>query len=202
MTTLQAGILKDNKIIQRIFPGIEKGFLMNVHSLVIHQTAAPTAQHTFNSYIKGSHGAHFLIDKLGGIYQTARLDKKTYHVGKIKSKCYESKACTKIQLQFATNILFRPGKSYPDRVSDLHKHEKTKSYPDRYPLNTDSLGIEIVGNYDKSKKLFESVSAIQNQSLKWLINELFAHFKITSSDIYRHPEVSYKTSTEASTASW
>lgn len=52
----------DPKVQQRLFPGIEKGPLANVNALVIHQTGAPTAQHTFNSYQNGGHGAHFLID--------------------------------------------------------------------------------------------------------------------------------------------
>lgn len=44
MTVLHAGILKDKKIIQRIFHSIEKGPLMIVNALVIHQTGASTAQ--------------------------------------------------------------------------------------------------------------------------------------------------------------
>lgn len=32
------------------------------------------------------------------------------------------------------------GKTY-QKVSDI---EKTKSYPDRYPINSDSIGIEVV----------------------------------------------------------
>jgi N-acetyl-anhydromuramyl-L-alanine amidase AmpD len=202
VTVLQAGILKDKKIIQRIFPSIEKGPLMIVNALVIHQTGASTAQHSLNSYMNGGNGAHFLIDKQGVIYQTAHLNKKTYHVGKVRSKCYETSVCSKSQLQTVNLILSCPGKSYPSRVSDLHKHEKTKNYPDRYPLNEDSIGIEIVGNYNKSKKIYESVSGLQNQALGWLIGELLNHFKITKADIYRHPEVSYKTPSEASTATW
>jgi N-acetyl-anhydromuramyl-L-alanine amidase AmpD len=202
VTVLQAGILKDKKIMQRIFPGIEKGPLIKVNALVIHQTGASTAQNSFNSYMNGGNGAHFIIDKQGIIYQTAHLNKKTYHVGKIRSKCYETNVCSKSQLQAVTLILFKAGKSYPDRVSDLHKHEKRKNYPNRYPLNEDSIGIEIVGNYNKSKKIYESVSGLQNQSLGWLIGELFNHFKITKADIYRHPKVSYKTPSEASTAIW
>lgn len=202
MAVLNAGILKDKKIMQIIFPGIEKGPLLKVNAMVIHQTGASTAQNSFNSYINRCNGAHFLVDKQGIIYQTAHLNKKTYHVGKIRSKCYETSACSKSQLQAVTLILSMPGKSYPDRASDLHKHEKRKNYPYRFPLNEDSIGIEIVGNYNKSKKIYESVSGLQNQSLSWLIGELLNHFKITKADIYRHPEVSYKMPSEASTAIW
>lgn len=202
MSILQGGVLKDKKIFQRIFPNIEKGPLKKVNAVVIHQTGAPTAQSSFNSYMNGGYGAHFLIDNSGTVYQTAHLDKKTYHVGKIKSKCFEASICSSNQLQAVRQILFKSGKSYPDRVRDLDKHERKKGYPDRYPLNEDSIGIEIVGNYNKSKKIYDGVTGLQNQSLGWLISELFTHFSITKADIYRHPEVSYKTPSEASTATW
>lgn len=202
MSTLKQGLLLDPKITQKVFSGIEHGSLSKVDTLVIHQTGASTAQQTFNSYAKGGHGAHFLIDKKGAIYQTARVTQKAYHVGKIKSKCYETKACTKVQLQNATQMLFQKGLSYSSRITNLHHHEKAKPYPDRYPLNSDSLGIEIVGSYDKLKKQYEAISPLQNSSLKWLISELYTHFNITSADVYRHPEVSYKMPTEASSATW
>jgi hypothetical protein len=54
VTVLQAGILKDKKIMQRIFPGIEKGPLLKVNALVIHQTGALSAQNTFNSYLEST----------------------------------------------------------------------------------------------------------------------------------------------------
>ncbi|WP_020409246.1 peptidoglycan recognition protein family protein [Hahella ganghwensis] len=202
MSAVKAGILTDKRVTQKIYSGIEKGILKKVDALVIHQTGALTAQHTFNSYAKGGHGAHFLIDKAGNIFQTAHLDKKTYHVGKVRSKCYELKVCSKAQLQTVTKILFNKSKSYPARVSELHSSEKAKSYPDRYPINEDSLGIEIVGNYNVKAKTYEAVSAIQNSSLQWLVAELANHFSITTADVYRHPEISYKMASEASSASW
>jgi N-acetyl-anhydromuramyl-L-alanine amidase AmpD len=82
------GMLIDNKVILRRFPTIEHGPLVGVHAIVVHQTDAPTAQHTFNGYNAGGNGAHFLIDKNGQIYQTASMHKRCYHVGRlIKSKC-------------------------------------------------------------------------------------------------------------------
>ena len=202
MSTLKQGLLLDPKIKQKIFSGIEHGSLNKVNALVIHQTGANTAQQTFNSYTKGGHGAHFLIDKQGEIFQTARLTQRAYHVGKIKSKCYENKSCTKVQLQNATQLLFQTGISYSSRITNLHNHERAKSYPHRFPLNSDSLGIEIVGSYDNQKKQYQVITPVQNASLKWLINELYTHFRITAADVYRHPEVSYKMPTEASTAQW
>lgn len=199
---LKDGVLNHTKINQKIYSGIEKGPLKSVNAVVVHQTDAPTAEHTFNSYSKGGHGAHFLISKKGEIFQTARLNQITHHVGKIKSKCYESKSCEKNELTKVKEILFKPKTPYGTRIKNLHDREKNKTYPNRYPLNSDSLGIEIVGDYIEKTKSYEAVSTMQNNALNWLINELYNHFNISHLDIYRHPEVSYKQPTEAQTANW
>ena len=87
-------------------------------------------------------------------------------------------------------------------MSNLHKYEKDKKYPSRYPTNDDSLGIEIVGNYNVGMKTYESINDAQNKSLKWLIGELYSHYSLTKVDVFRHPEVSYKQPSEGSTAKW
>lgn len=202
MSKIVNGKLVDTKVNQKIYTSLHKGDLKAIHAIIVHQTGAATAQHTFNSYANGLNGAHFLIDKNGKIYQTALVNKKTYHVGKIRSKCIQTKSCSKNELSVANAIYLKKGFSYPVRVKNLHQHEKAKSYPDRYPTNDDSIGIEIVGNYDKNKKVYDSVNAKQNQSLKWLIDQLSNHLSLQDDDIYRHPEVSYKTASEAKTAAW
>ena len=83
----------------------------------------------------------------------------------------------------------------------LKANDRAKSYPDRYPVNSDSIGIELVGKHIDSKR-YETVTSTQNTSLQWLLGELYNHFSLTSSDIYKHPEVSYKHPGEASTATW
>ncbi len=202
MSKLVNGVLISEEITQKIFSSIEKGRLIKINAVIIHQTGAATAQHTFNSYEKGGNGAHFLIDKEGVIYQTAHLTKKTHHIGKIRSKCFESGHCSKEELKKATDILYEKGKSYPLRTLNLHKSEKKKTYPTRYPTNDDSIGIEIVGSFNKAKKEYKAISKVQNSSLKWLIGQLHSHYAITSLDVYRHPEVSYKQASEASSATW
>lgn len=49
---------------------------------------------------------------------------------------------------------------------------------------------------------YEAVSDLQNNALRWLVSELFRHFGLTKGDVYRHPEISYKNSGEASSAEW
>lgn len=202
MSKIIAGKLVDKKVSQKIYKSLHKGNMTTVNAIVVHQTGASTAQHTFNSYTSSSNGAHFLIDKKGQVYQTALTNQKTYHVGKIRSRCIETKVCSKTELSTANSIYLKKGLSYPVRVKNVHNHEKVKNYPDRYPTNNDSIGIEIVGNYNKSNNTYESVNTMQNQSLKWLVNELSTYLKLQSTDLYRHPEISYKQPSEAKSANW
>jgi len=84
--------------------------------------------------------------------------------------------------------------------------EKEKSFPDRFPINIDSIGIEIVGKAykedGKREDVYEKVNDKQNESLVWLVKELSDTLNIPMTEIYRHPEVGRKNMTEASTAKW
>lgn len=192
------GMLVDPKVTSKRYTSIEHGPLKTIHAIVVHQTDTSTAQQTFNSYTAGGNGAHFLIDKSGKIYQTASLQKRCYHVGRrIKSKCLEvnKKNCNSKQM---TKIL---AMRWSQQVIAIDKNERQKNYPDRFPVNSDSVGIEIVGKYKDDKK-YEVVTPAQNTSLQWLISELYGHFSLDKDDVYRHPQVSYKQPSEASTATW
>lgn len=48
----------------------------------------------------------------------------------------------------------------------------------------------------------ERTSYSVNSALKWLIAELTDTLKVSMTEIFRHPEVSYKVKTEAGTARW
>jgi hypothetical protein len=61
--------------------------------------------------------------------------------------------------------------------------------------------VEIVGK-SIDAKTYEAVSAAQNASLGWLLGELFLVFTLGKTDVYRHPEVSYKNPGEAAGATW
>jgi len=68
---------------------IEHGEMKSPEHIVIHQTGGPSAESALNTYENKKDnpqgvGAHFLIDKDGSIYQTARVDQTAYHVGKTK----------------------------------------------------------------------------------------------------------------------
>lgn len=192
------GMLVDSKIISRRFASIEHGELTKIKAIVVHQTDASTAQQTLNAYGTEGNGAHFLIDKAGQIYQTASLYKRCYHVGRyIKSKCLviDKASCDKDSMAKILAL------SWTKHVKALDEHERAKSYPGRYPVNSDSIGIELVGkSIDDST--YETVTPQQNASLTWLIGQLYEVYKLTDNDVYRHPEISYKNSGEARTAKW
>ncbi|WP_261640548.1 N-acetylmuramoyl-L-alanine amidase [Erwinia mallotivora] len=169
-----------------------------MNGIVVHQTGGSTAESSFNSYKHaGANGTHFLIDKDGTIYQTASVFKVTNHVGNIRSRCYMEKSCTPSEM---TTI-----KPFLNKYKQLSRLEQKKPYPQRYPANFDSLGIEIVGkpiSGEGENAVYEKINDLQNDSLKWLIAELSDTLKVAMTEIFRHPEVSYKVKTEAGTARW
>jgi len=192
------GMLIHEKVSLKQFQHIEHGDLNSVHAIVVHQTGAPTAQHTFNAYLAGGNGAHFLIDMQGQIYQTASMTKRCYHVGAlIKSKCLTLNKNNCDEKIMAKTLALSWGR----RIKEINKNERIKSYPDRYPVNSDSIGIELVGK-PIDKKTYEAINDFQSNSLQWLVSELYGHFSLASDDVYRHPEVSYKNPDEAASIVW
>jgi len=197
-TINKEGMLVDPKVILKRYQSIEHGSLTGVHAIVVHQTDTTAAQNTFNSYKAGGNGAHFLIDSDGTIYQTASMSKRCYHVGRlIKSKCLTIDKNTCISPDMAKILAM----SWGNQIKAIDSDERAKNYPDRYPVNSDSIGIELVGRHIDDKT-YEAISAFQNSSLQWLVSELYKHFSLTSKDVYRHPTVSYKNPGEASSATW
>ncbi len=182
----------------KIYLAIEKKPMNKIHGIIVHQTGGSTAKSAFSSYSSGKSGAHFLIDKDGTIYQTASLKKQTWHVGKLKPRCLSEMRC-------APTELMQLKKFDPSRT---HRREMAKSVPFRYPSNQDSIGIEIVGQAlpinepDPDKRKYETLTKEQNDSLKWLIQELRFSLKVPLTEVFKHPTVSYKNKTEAATASW
>lgn len=200
--TIKNGKLLSPRVVDKITGKIEKGALASVAALVVHQTGGANAESALASYRKGAAGAHFLIGKEGTIYQTARVNQKCWHVGNIRSRCYEMKACDAQEMKTIEDILFKKGEAYSVRIKKLSEHESRKSVPDRYPTNEDSIGIEIVGAFDAKTKAYEVVTQAQNQSLAWLVGTLQSALGLAADRVYTHPEISYKEKTEASTARW
>jgi N-acetyl-anhydromuramyl-L-alanine amidase AmpD len=87
------------------------------------------------------------------------------------------------------------------RINYIDQTERAKFYPDRFPVNSHSVGIELVGSH-LDDKTYEPVTPPQNVSLQWLVGELSNQFKLGATDIFRHPDVSYKNPGEAAGAKW
>jgi len=192
------GHIDASRVTVRIFPLIEHDAMDVVRGIVVHQTGAPTIESTFSSYKEPSaHGAHFLVDLDGKIYQTASLRRTTYHVGKMKSRCIEKRTCSAVELK---NVLQLQRQS----STALHRHEAAKAWPERFPNNKDSIGIELVGYYsgEHGKEVYNPVTDAQMASLKWLIRELEETLSVSHQEIFRHPEIARKNTSEASSAEW
>lgn len=193
------GVISDSRIINSISPYIEHGPMPVVQGIIVHQTDSSTASSSLNSYRNPkANGAHFLIDKDGTIYQTASVTRKTYHVGKLRSRCLAEMTCEPAELKLAQK--WDPNGTY--------RREKAKNVPNRFPSNDDSIGIEIVGKSfpptdgESGENVYESVTPEQNESLKWLVNEIRETLHVPLTEVFRHPVVSYKNKTEAQSASW
>lgn len=194
------GIVVDARIVNSVIPSIERGPMTSIAGIVVHQTGGDSSGSALASYRRtGANGAHFLIAKDGAIFQTASLKKKTWHIGKLKSRCMLEVRCDPAERKL--NATYNPAKE--------HEREMKKSVPDRFPSNHDSIGIELVGEalprgsaVADAKKTYEQVTDAQNASLKWLVKELSATLNIALTEVFRHPVVSRKNPTEAGSATW
>jgi N-acetyl-anhydromuramyl-L-alanine amidase AmpD len=187
------------KIKMKIIPNIERGALDKVNGIVVHQTGGSTAESAYSSYrLPNANGAHFLIDLDGQTYQTASIFRMTYHVGYQQSLCWNRKTCAPSEFKALHDIGWKP--------AVISRREGNKNWPDRYPNNTDALGIEIVGEARKiageKEKVYDPVNDAQNSSLKWLVKELADSLHVSMHDVYRHPEIGRKNLTEARSAKW
>ncbi len=202
LTIDAAGMITDPRVRNARATTIERGDMSAVNGIIVHQTGGATAASSLNSYKTSVAGAHFLIDKDGTIYQTASLYKRTNHVGRLRARCLAEHRCSPAE----TKAL----QSFNPRAE--HIREMAKSTPDRYPSNQDSIGIELVGetvaNGDFGRvagapeRVYITVTDPQNASLKWLIDEISVSLKVPMMEVFRHPTVSRKTESEASTARW
>ncbi|TQR51989.1 hypothetical protein DMC01_12615, partial [Campylobacter troglodytis] len=151
-----------------------------IKAIVLHRTDSTSALQAINSFLNKELGTHFLIDKDGTIYQCASLHKWTRHIGDIKARDIE--------------INGKNSKDYSKYKNKTYKEiasiEKRKSYPTRYPINNDSIGIEVVGKCynDKEKKIkiglnytqyngkWEEAAQEQKVSIKHLVDILKAEY--------------------------
>ena len=176
---------------------LERKPMPKVNGVIVHQTGGSKASSTFNNYAQtGAKGAHFLIDKDGCIYQTAALNMTTVHVGPLRSRCEAESSCSAEENKL--------NKKWDVKAMD--RREQSKEAGTRYPANKDAIGIELVGAASKvagqTDEVYDKVTDAQNESLAWLVQQLQLEFEFPNTEVFRHPDVSRKTPSEASTAKW
>jgi|GEM_PF-687290 len=185
------GMIQDPKITTMRIPELEQGPInKKVNGIVLHRTDSKNAKSVLTSFKNGI-GTHFLVTKNGTIYQTASLNQYTYHIGKIKSACYESKTCSTEEEKKI--------KGYGWNPTAVHLNEYGKDPSLRYPINEDGIGIEVVGKYNKSRKSWEPLTNQQISSVTHLMNLLKSKYSLENSNVYTHEKISYKTAGEGQT---
>ncbi len=195
------GNVIDDRIKLAIKPHLHRGLMLRVQGIIIHQTNTDNAQAVFNSYDKpNAHGAHFLIDKDGTIYQTASVLRQTIHVGPIKARCLAVLSCTLTELKKLYKLPTHPFRAFTEKMSE--QEQRRKRVPDRYPSNLDSIGIENVGKFHKDTGFYDDLTEEQQDSLSWLLNVLKSALGVPVTEIFRHPTVSRKQESEAASARW
>lgn len=194
MATVENGKLVDPEIEVKLYASIEHGTLDQVSAVVLHRTDSSSATSTLSAYEGGKQaGAHFLIDKSGKVYQTARVDQVCWHVGILVARCQAEHDCDPQELKTIAALMHEDGLGFGRRARNLSRHEVGKKYPLRYPSNHDSLGIEVVGMFLPSAKAFEEPTAAQLKSLKYLVDILVAQFHLNLlSDVYAHGAIARK----------
>jgi hypothetical protein len=184
------GWMTDPGIVRNEVNGLGRGRLGEVNAVVMHRTESATADSALRAFASGrdgvQYGTHFLIDKDGTVYQTASLQQRSLQVGRIKSRCFEEGNCSPEEAALATARGWNP--------TATHNHEKVKGYPQRYPLNEDSVGIEVVGRHVDGK--WEQPTAAQQASINQRVKTLQQHYGIGDRDVYAHDVISYKTAGE------
>ncbi len=179
------GYVQNAGFVHQPITALEKRDMTGPVAIVLHRTVSSTASSALNAFASGI-GTHFLIDKDGTIYQTASLNKHTAHVGPIRSRCLVEGTCPPDEARRLATLKPKQG----------HDHEKTKIYPDRYPMNEDSIGIEVVAMYHPTTKVWDTPTSEQSSSIRNLIEILKRSYALTDSDIYPHDTISRKTEGE------
>ena len=171
---------------------IEHSPIATINAIVLHRTDSTTASSVLSAWQSKKEGAHFLISENGTIYQTASLIKQCWHVGKIYSKCRTTSSCSEEDAKAIEEILKRKNTNWGNKFRLITKRELDKSFPDRFPHNHDSLGIEIVGVMTKQSEIYELPSKVQRDSLFWLLDEVIATYSLTVKNVYAHGQIAHK----------
>ena len=182
----EQGYVQNAGFVFKPIRALEHGALQGPRAIVLHRTVSSTARSSLNAFARGI-GTHFLVDKDGTIYQTASLIQKTYHVGPIRSRCFEEGTCDAAEQSAVESLARRQA------YREMHNREKAKPYPDRFPMNEDSVGIEVVAMYTEATRQWDPPTPGQSEAISLLARILKTQYSLTDADIYEHDRISRKT---------
>lgn len=192
LTVGKDGWIDNVKVVKEHRPKIEHEKIGSINAIVLHRTGSVNATSVLNAWKTKKEGTHFLISETGKIYQTASVNKQCWHVGKLYSRCRTTSSCDKADAKAIEKILHQKNASWGTKFRMVTRHETKKNYPDRFPHNHDSLGIEIVGLISLEKEIYEIPNVMQLKSLYWLIDELVSTYGVTIEDLYAHGKIAHK----------
>jgi hypothetical protein len=184
-----SGVCDGIKITKEQIKELEIKEMKKVVAIVLHRTAGSSLD--LGRAKTDKIGTHFYVDKDGTIKQVASLHKYCRHIGNIKRRS-TSKNETEEDKKFYKSVGWDPKK--------INKYESEKEYPQRYPTNLDSVGIEVVGRFFEKTNTWEKLTEEQIISVKALHECLITIFKLNKeTDTYVHEKISYKMEGEGQT---
>lgn len=191
----QDGFLTDPGITRTAVARIEHGAMAQVDAIVLHRTASSTAAGTLETWRTRAArtGAHFLIDTDGTIHQTVSVDRQAWHVGAIRSRGEVEGTITPGDQREIDAARGTVAEWRGTAVRAVSRVESARPYPERYPVNGDSVGIEVVGRYDAATNTWDPPTAAQAASIRKLVGILQDNFGLTDHDVYQHDLISRKT---------
>ncbi len=168
--------------------------MLKVNGIVVHQTNSSTSGSTFAHYQSaGAHGAHFLIDKDGTIYQTASVYSAPTMLVGLNRAAWKPGKCAPAEFRDAQKI---------KGIKKLSAHEYKKEPLGAISRQQRFNRIEIVGREIGKVEGYEAVNEAQNGSLRWLVRELVETLGVSMREVHKHPDISYKRPSEARSAKW
>jgi len=189
------GYLTDPGITRAPIARIAHGPMPQVNGIVLHRTESSTSDSTLNTWRtrEAGTGAHFLIDRDGTIHQTVSVDRQAWHVGAIRSRGEVEGTITAQDQRELDAARGGQAEWRGAAVRAVNRVEATRPYPERYPTNADSIGIEVVGRYDPATQTWDAPTPGQAAAIQHLIGSLQRNFGLTNEDVYQHDVISRKT---------
>lgn len=194
------GWISHVKIKKEPCEAIQHSPLSAVAAIVLHRTGTANAQSVLNAWDTKKEGTHFLISEIGEIYQTGSIKKQCWHVGKLYARCRTTQSCSKDDAKTLESLLHKKNTSWGKKFKLVTDHELKKDYPERFPHNRDSIGIEIVGMMSQQNEIYELPNKQQSTALFWLLDELISYYQLTLKDIYAHGKIAHKEVSEGASA--